>query len=130
MREHYGRAAPVAEMVAALGCGADEVAALTARYLGCSPAEVLRAVRLGRARAALLALMPQRGTVAEVARSAGYRDVRRFRQDYRKRFGELPSRTLRVGMTGPAPDGADGADGQRGRGHGSRGGEGGPAEPA
>jgi len=108
LREHYAGPVSVADMAAGVGCGVGELSALTVRYLGCTPAGVLRAARLERARLMLLAAAPARGAVRRVAWSVGYRDLRRFRTEYRERFGELPSRTLREGTTGPIRPGAGG----------------------
>jgi AraC-like DNA-binding protein len=62
-------------------------------WKGVSPMRYLRNVRFQRAREAL-----KRGragtSVTEIARSCGFNHMSRFSAEYRKRFGESPSRTL------------------------------------
>lgn len=65
------------------------------RWRGTTPLEHLRAVRLERARAALRAADPSLTSVARIATSWGFNHLGRFSQDYRRRFGESPSVTLR-----------------------------------
>ncbi len=61
-------------------------------HLGTSPMSHLRAVRLQHVREDL---SQGRGeTVSDVALSWGFTHLGRFSADYRRRFGELPSRTL------------------------------------
>lgn len=68
-----------------------------------SPMSYLRRVRLDRVRAELLCGDPARVRVTDVAVRWGFGHQSRFAQQYRDRFGELPSRTLRSGRrTGPA----------------------------
>jgi transcriptional regulator GlxA family with amidase domain len=62
-------------------------------WKGVSPMRYLRNVRLQRAREAL-----KRGradtSVTEIAKSCGFNHMSRFSAEYRKRFGECPSKTL------------------------------------
>jgi transcriptional regulator GlxA family with amidase domain len=60
---------------------------------GETPMAYLRRVRLDRVRAELLRREPLR--VTDVAARWGFFHQSRFAQQYRDRFGELPSRTLR-----------------------------------
>lgn len=60
-----------------------------------SPSRYLRALRLDLARAALSAPDAGEQTVTEVATRFGFRELGRFSLDYRARFGEAPSETLR-----------------------------------
>ncbi|MGV0906707.1 AraC family transcriptional regulator [Mycobacterium novum] len=65
-------------------------------HVGCSPMEYLRDVRLKRARDALLAADPSSNlSVTEIALDSGFMHLGRFSVEYRQRFGELPSQTLR-----------------------------------
>lgn len=64
------------------------------RDLGRSPSEVLRRIRLERARAELAA-SDGRLTVAAVARRWGFANSSRFSQAYHRAFGEHPGVTLR-----------------------------------
>ncbi len=64
------------------------------RDLGRTPSEVLRGIRLDRARAELAA-SDGRSTVAAVARRWGFGNPSRFAQAYLRAFGEYPAETLR-----------------------------------
>jgi AraC-like DNA-binding protein len=57
----------------------------------------LRSRRLELVRAELGGTGRRGGTVAEVATLAGFAHLGRFARDYQRRFGELPSETLRRG---------------------------------
>ncbi|MGA4838694.1 AraC family transcriptional regulator [Streptomyces sp. G45] len=65
------------------------------RYVGMSPMAYVRDVRLSRARAELVAACPEERHVSEVAHRWGFAHLGRFAEQYRARFGELPSETLR-----------------------------------
>ena len=64
------------------------------KELGTSAMAYLRAIRLERARNELLRGGPHRH-VTDVAMRCGFTHPSRFAQQYRDRFGELPSQTLR-----------------------------------
>lgn len=65
-------------------------------HVGCSPMDYLRDIRLKRARDALSAADPSSElTVTQVALEAGFMHLGRFSVQYRRRFGESPSETLR-----------------------------------
>jgi transcriptional regulator GlxA family with amidase domain len=72
--------------------------------LGTSVMGYLRAIRLDRVRSELLGGGPDR-RVTEVAMRWGFSHPSRFAQQYRDRFGELPSQTLR--RLGGAPHHTD-----------------------
>jgi len=63
------------------------------RFLGKTPLGWVREQRLAQARRALLA--SQGETVSEVALRCGFSQLGRFAAQYSRRFGELPSQTLR-----------------------------------
>ncbi len=65
------------------------------QVLGETPMSYLRRVRLDRAHAELLRGDPARVRVTDVAVRWGFCPQSRFAEQYRARFGELPSRTLR-----------------------------------
>lgn len=65
-----------------------------ARFLGATPLGWVRQARLAHARQALLA-SDGRATVSGVALDAGFTQLGRFAAEYARRFGELPSETLR-----------------------------------
>lgn len=73
------------------------------RHLGRSPTEHLRDTRLEQARRALLEGDPATTTVTSVALRWGFLHLGRFAVEYRKRFGEPPSATLRGGPSPGAP---------------------------
>jgi transcriptional regulator GlxA family with amidase domain len=84
------------QQLARVGCMS--VRALHAAFqqvLGETPMSYLRRVRLDRAHAELLRGDPARVRVTDVAVRWGFCTQSRFAQQYRDRFGELPSRTLR-----------------------------------
>lgn len=63
---------------------------------GHSPGQLLKLLRLNRARRELLQFHHGQKTVAELAHSHGFTELGRFAGEYRKIFGELPSETLRL----------------------------------
>ncbi|MGQ4598403.1 AraC-like ligand-binding domain-containing protein [Nocardia sp. R6R-6] len=64
--------------------------------LGCSPMAYLREIRLNRAREALINADPGSGaSVTDIALTWGFMHLGRFSVEYRRRFGESPSQTLR-----------------------------------
>ncbi|MFD9908943.1 AraC family transcriptional regulator [Streptomyces sp. NPDC059063] len=65
------------------------------RYVGMSPMAYVRDVRLQRVRAELAAAGTGERCVSEVAHRWGFAHLGRFAEQYRARFGELPSQTLR-----------------------------------
>ncbi|MFD5703257.1 AraC family transcriptional regulator [Streptomyces lasiicapitis] len=65
------------------------------RYVGMSPMAYVRDVRLQRVRDELRAADPCGACVSEVAHRWGFAHLGRFAEQYRARFGELPSQTLR-----------------------------------
>ncbi|MGW0883497.1 AraC family transcriptional regulator [Streptomyces sp. NPDC002671] len=65
------------------------------RQLGTTPMAYLRDVRMERVRDELVAAEPEATTVSDVAYRWGFGHLGRFAEQYRSRFGELPSQTLR-----------------------------------
>lgn len=64
------------------------------KTLGVTPLELLRDIRLGRARASLLDPR-EKGDVTTVALKWGFEHLGRFSHYYRHRFGELPKETIK-----------------------------------
>jgi transcriptional regulator GlxA family with amidase domain len=64
------------------------------RTYGVPPCRRLRMLRLSRARRALLSADGTLATVTEIAMSFGFVELGRLSVEYRKAFGESPSRTL------------------------------------
>lgn len=90
------RAITTARLAAHAGVSASALQRGFQVHVGCSPMEYLRDVRLRRARDALVAADPASNvTVTEVALEAGFMHLGRFSVEYRRRFGESPSETLR-----------------------------------
>ena len=73
-------------------------------FLGTTPLGWIRRMRLARARQALLHAGPQ-DTVTDIALSNGFAQLGRFAADYRRAFGELPSKTMRAGERALSYDG-------------------------
>jgi transcriptional regulator GlxA family with amidase domain len=72
-------------------------------YVGASPQEYVRRVRLGRAHDDLAAGVG--GTVAEIAFRWGFTHLSRFASAYQDRYGVAPSGTLRAApLSGSAPN--------------------------
>ncbi|MEV0320928.1 AraC family transcriptional regulator [Streptomyces sp. NPDC050658] len=65
------------------------------RYVGMSPMAYVRDVRLNRVHDELRAAEPGALNVSDVAHRWGFSHLGRFAEQYRARFGELPSQTLR-----------------------------------
>ncbi|HJQ15464.1 MAG TPA: helix-turn-helix transcriptional regulator [Allosphingosinicella sp.] len=71
------------------------------RWRNTTPMAYLKKVRLTRAREALRAGAKTGTSVTDIAMSVGYWHLSRFSSDYKARFGEPPSKTLRRGLLGP-----------------------------
>ncbi|WP_326835517.1 AraC family transcriptional regulator [Amycolatopsis rhabdoformis] len=92
--DHHAEPLTVADIARAGGLGPRQLQEQFRRRLGTTPTALLRDLRLGHAHRALLgADGPESRTVAEIAYSCGFTHLSRFAQDYRARFGELPSET-------------------------------------
>lgn len=66
-----------------------------ARHVGMTPSEYVRDVRLSRVHADLLAANPADTSVTELAAAWGFLHQGRFSEQYRAKYGRLPSQTLR-----------------------------------
>jgi AraC-like DNA-binding protein len=97
IRAHAAQDITIADMTAVAGVSARSLYYGFERYLGTSPMKYLKRVRLDGARAALRKARSARETVTGVALGAGYGNLNRFCRDYRARFGETPSTTMRNG---------------------------------
>lgn len=85
----------MSELAAAAGISVRSMEDGFRRYVGVSPLAYLRACRLDRVHADLLAATPGTRTVADVAYRWGFAHLGRFARAYRERFGCNPSETLR-----------------------------------
>jgi AraC-like DNA-binding protein len=72
-------------------------------YLGTTPLGWVRQTRLTRARQQLL-IASGEASVTSVALTNGFSQLGRFAAEYRRRFGELPSQTLRAARSKPADE--------------------------
>lgn len=84
----------VGEIALACGVGRRTLQRQFRRFLGRMPMECVLDIRLGRARRELLQASG-RVNVTEVAGRCGFHHFGRFAAQYRRRFGEPPSATLR-----------------------------------
>jgi AraC-like DNA-binding protein len=85
----------VTELAEAAGCSIRSLQEGFSRYVGMSPTEYLRELRLQRVHDELVNSSTD-ASVGAIAYGQGFTHLGRFAQAYRKRFGELPSQTLRA----------------------------------
>lgn len=97
MAAHAHEALTVARLATEVGVSIRSLYAGFQRYRGQSPMEHLRGLRLEKAHADLSRPATESTSVTEVALRWGFGHLGQFAADYRKRFGELPSHTLRRG---------------------------------
>ncbi|PRY00867.1 helix-turn-helix transcriptional regulator [Allonocardiopsis opalescens] len=101
LEANYDRPLGVADIAEGVGVSVRYLQFVCRRSHGLTPMQLLRNVRLDRARAALLRAEPTRGSVSAIAIQTGFAHLARFAAAYRQRFGETPSTTLREAH-GPA----------------------------
>jgi len=97
IRANAAQEITIADMTEIAGVSARSLYYGFQRYLGMSPMKYLKRVRLDTARAALRDARRAHETVTRIALGAGYANLNRFCRDYRARFGETPSTTMRNG---------------------------------
>jgi AraC-like DNA-binding protein len=97
IRANAAQEITIAEMTEIAGVSARSLYYGFQRYLGMSPMKYLKRVRLDGARASLRDARRAHETVTRIALGAGYANLNRFCRDYRARFGETPSTTMRNG---------------------------------
>ena len=95
LTNHHGPGVTATEMARGIGLSIRQLQAITRDGLGVTPLDLLREVRLVRARELLRAADPEAVTVAHVAHECGFVHLGRFSAAYRRRFGETPSGSLR-----------------------------------
>src|SRR3954447_26424093 len=88
------RAWTVGEIAAGSGVTPRTLQRQFRRFLGCLPMRFLRDLRLDRARSEVLRATAGTG-VTEIAVRCGFNHFGRFAAQYRQRYGESPSATLR-----------------------------------
>lgn len=94
IRAHPERPITVGDLTATSGVSARTLFEGFQRFRGTTPMALLRTIRLERVRAELEAAPPSEN-IAGIAFKWGIVHLGRFARDYRRRFGELPSHTLR-----------------------------------
>ena len=94
IRSHPERPITVGDLIATSGVSARTLFEGFQRFRGTTPMALLRTVRLERVRADLETAPPSEN-IAGIAFKWGIVHLGRFARDYRRRFGELPSHTLR-----------------------------------
>ncbi|MDQ4503213.1 helix-turn-helix transcriptional regulator [Sinomonas sp. ASV322] len=95
MQAHLAESLSVDDIASAVGVSSRQLHAAFAEHLGTSPAQLLRDMRLDRARSLLLdRSLAGRLTVATVAARTGFSHFGRFAAYYVEKFGEAPSVTL------------------------------------
>jgi transcriptional regulator GlxA family with amidase domain len=87
------------EIVAASGVPGRTLVQHFRDFKGTSPMRYLRAARYDKVREALRRAEPEE-SIADIAAKWGFSHMGRFSVDYRSRFGETPSETLRRRRTG------------------------------
>ncbi|XVV16239.1 AraC family transcriptional regulator [Actinoplanes sp. CA-131856] len=95
VRERPERAFTVAELAAVGHVSVRSLQDGFRRHLGMTPMTYVREVRLGRAHEILRQASYGEVTVAAVAHRCGFAHLGRFSAEYRARYGESPSQTLR-----------------------------------
>ncbi|CAB4970015.1 MAG: helix-turn-helix domain-containing protein [Actinobacteria bacterium] len=95
LADHHGPGVTATDMARGVGLSIRQLQAVTRDGLGVTPLELLREVRLERARELLSVADPDAVTVARVAHECGFAHLGRFSASYRRRFGETPSWSLR-----------------------------------
>jgi AraC-like DNA-binding protein len=94
MDAHLDEAITVDDLVRETGVAGRTLFMNFKNFKGVSPMRYLRNARLRQVRQALLRAEPG-ASIADIAMSAGFAHMGRFSVEYRRRFGETPSQTLR-----------------------------------
>ena len=98
---HAEKPLTIADMTAIAGVSERALYNGFRTWRGTSPKSYLKAIRLDRVRTELLGLKSKAGNVSDIARECGFRHMGNFARDYRQRFGERPSETLRFRLVPP-----------------------------
>jgi len=94
LRSKVGDPIRIADIARELGVGVRHLQAGFKRHLAISPLQFLRECRLDQAHRRLSNPLPGE-TTTSIAFDCGFAHLGDFAQDYRRRFGEVPSETLR-----------------------------------
>jgi AraC-like DNA-binding protein len=101
MEENAVEAIGLAEIACAAGVSGRALQMAFHRFRDTTPMAHLRALRLELARRELARIGEDGGTVTSVAHAHGFASPGRFAVEYKARFHESPSETLRRGRIGP-----------------------------
>lgn len=102
MRARLGEPLGIADIACASGVAGRTLFTHFQDAYGTSPMQFLRARRFDRVREALFRAEPT-DSVAQLARRWGFTHLGRFAVEYRQRYGETPSQTLKNGRSRPCP---------------------------
>jgi transcriptional regulator GlxA family with amidase domain len=94
IESHLGEPIALASLAEVAGISGSALEKAFRRHRGESPMKMLRRIRLERAHESLRSAPPD-ATVTRIATTFGFTHLGRFSVEYRKRFGESPSDTLR-----------------------------------
>lgn len=94
MREHLASAITIEHLAEVSGVSSRTLFAAFSRFRGTSPMQALRALRLDEARRLLRT--SEAMSVTGAAMEVGLSQLGRFSVEYRRRFGESPSQTIRT----------------------------------
>jgi len=108
IKENYANPIDLEELVGISGVSERLLLGGFRQHLGVSPMKYLRLVRLENAHLDLKELCPEKCHVTEIALSAGFTQLGKFSADYKRRFGESPSETLKT--VSPGRSGAGSTD--------------------
>jgi AraC-like DNA-binding protein len=98
LEENAANPVALTDVARAAGVSARALQLAFRRFRDTTPMAQLRALRLNRARHALAEAGRDGGSVTSVAAAQGFGSLSRFAADYKARFGEPPSETLRQGV--------------------------------
>ncbi|MDC4987879.1 AraC family transcriptional regulator [Acinetobacter baumannii] len=94
MQENIRNSPTLAEVSQTLGISIRSLSNGFKKYRQSSPAQVMRNMRMSLARQELLEASPEQ-TVTEIALACGYLNLGDFARNYYRKYGELPSKTLK-----------------------------------
>lgn len=92
---HAHESFSIPQLAKRLGVSTRSLQLTFARNVGVTPSEYVRDVRLSRVHAELVAANPADTSVTERAAAWGFLHQGRFSEQYRQKYGQLPSQTLR-----------------------------------
>jgi AraC-like DNA-binding protein len=101
---YHHQAIRLVDLCRVTGVGVRTLQRAFREYFGLSISEYLKTLRLAAAHRDLEAAEPSRESVTAVALRRGFPHLGRFSVEFRDRFGESPSETLRRTCTRPLPD--------------------------